>query len=72
MKIDGIGEESASMPFPVSEALLLDYPEAIEASVRFFNFQAPTVTLEYGHSGDKRFNEPGFFFADPSLFTVFS
>ncbi len=71
VKIDGVGEESASMPFPFGETIPIEFPDAIEASVRFFNFQSPTLSLEYGTSGEKRFNEPRFYFADSNLFQIF-
>lgn len=72
VRLEGVGEESSSMPFPTGDALPLEYPEAVEASVRFFNFQLPTVSLEYGTTGEKRFNEARFFFVDPAVFRVFS
>ena len=72
VRLEGVGEESASMPFPTGEALPMEYPDAVEASVRFFNFQLPTLSVEYGTSGEKRFNESRFFFADPAVFKVFS
>lgn len=71
VKIDGVGEESASMPFPFGETIPIEFPDAIDASVRFFNFQSPTLSLEYGTSGEKRFNEPRFFFADSNVFQMF-
>ncbi len=72
VRLEGVGEESSSMPFPTGDTLALEYPDAVEASVRFFNFQLPTLSVEYGTSGEKRFNEPRFFFADASVFQVFS
>ena len=55
VKIDGVGEESASMPFPFGSTIPTEYPDAVESAVRFFNFQSPTLLLEYGTSGEKRF-----------------
>jgi putative ABC transport system permease protein len=72
VRLEGVGEESSSMPFPTGDTLPVEYPDLIEASVRFFNFQLPTVSLEYGTSGEKRFNEPRFFFADADVLKVFS
>lgn len=72
VRLEGVGEESSSMPFPTGDTLPLEYPEAIEAAVRFFNFQLPTMSIEYGDSGQKRFNESRFFFADVAVFQVFS
>ncbi|NOR14634.1 MAG: FtsX-like permease family protein [Candidatus Aminicenantes bacterium] len=71
VRLEGVGEESSSMPFPTGDTLPLEYPKAIEASVRFYNFQLPSMSVEYGTSGEKRFNEPRFFFADPAVFQVF-
>ncbi|RYF84691.1 MAG: hypothetical protein EOO03_14425, partial [Chitinophagaceae bacterium] len=69
-KIDteGQGEESVSNPLPVALALQTDYPKLVEATVRFFNFQQPTLTL-----GDslQKFNEKHVFFADSTVFKVF-
>lgn len=72
-KVDGIGEESSSAPLPLADAMRLDYPEQVEAIVRFFNFQAPTLTVAFQPAqGELRqFNEPRFFFADPDIFRVF-
>jgi putative ABC transport system permease protein len=67
---DGSGERSASIPFPVVEAMELDYPEIIESSVRLFNFQAPTLTVAY-EAREKEFNERNFFFADSTYHNVF-
>ncbi|QQS35417.1 MAG: ABC transporter permease [Ignavibacteriales bacterium] len=69
-KIDteGQGEESSSNPFPVGPTLYNDYPHLIEAYVRFFNFQAPSLTLQVG---DKKINEKKIYFADSTLFKVF-
>jgi putative ABC transport system permease protein len=66
-------EESSSLPFPVAEALKTDYPNFIDEYVRFFNFQAPTLSMEYApENGTKvQFNEPRVFFADSTLFKVF-
>ena len=72
-KVDGIGEESSSAPLPLAEAMRIDYPEQIETAVRFFNFQAPTLTLAYENpSGELRqYNEQRLFFADHDVLQVF-
>lgn len=66
-------EYSSSMAFPVGETLVSDYDNFVEASVRFFNFQAPTVAISYLPDGGDmvRYNEPQFFFTDSTLFDVF-
>jgi putative ABC transport system permease protein len=72
-KIDGIGEESASAPILLAEAMKQDYPDEIESIVRFFNFQAPTLALAYLPAEGKvrQFNEQKLFFTDPDFFRVF-
>ncbi len=69
VKSDNVGEESASNPFPLGPTLVQDFPEMVEHSVRFFNLQAPTLSLEYE---DQRFNEQRFFFVDEAVFKMFS
>lgn len=71
VRLEGVGEESSSMPFPTGDTLPLENPDLVEAIVRFFNFQLPTVSLEYGTSGENRFNEPRFFYADAAVLHVF-
>jgi len=72
-KVDGIGEESASAPTPLAEAMRSDYPEEIESIVRFFNFQAPTLALAHtNEAGElKQFNERKLYFTDAAIFEVF-
>lgn len=72
-KVDGTGEESASAPIMLGEAMKADYPNEIRASVRFFNFQAPTLALAHTPvTGEVRqFNERKLFFTDPDFFEVF-
>ncbi len=69
MKINGVGEESASAPNKLGPTLMNDFPDRIEHTVRFFNMQVPQIAIEYG---DKTFNEKQFFFVDSSVFKVFS
>lgn len=66
-------ENSASMSFPVAPALLDEYPNFVEATTRFFNFQAPSMAVSYAsETGDIiRYNESRFFFADSTTFDVF-
>ena len=73
-KVEGIGEESSSAPLPLAEALLADYPGQIEAAVRFFDFQAPTLSLAHERpAGDLLlFNESKVYFVDAAFFTVFN
>jgi putative ABC transport system permease protein len=65
---EGQGENSSSQPFPVAQAMMNDYPQLVEETVRFFNFQEPSHTFQYENT---KFNEKGTFFADSTLFRVF-
>jgi putative ABC transport system permease protein len=67
---DGVGERSASLPFPVAEAILNDYKGQVEQSVRFFNFQSPSLALATINNA-KEFNESRLFFTDSTFFNVF-
>ena len=64
----GVGENSASMPFPVAYTLKSEYPDMVENVVRIFNFQSDRSLIEYE---DKKFNEGRFYFADSSFFGIF-
>jgi len=65
---EGVGENSASSPFPVAFTLKDEYPGLILNAVRIFNFQSPRLLIEYD---EKRFNERRFFYADSTFFDVF-
>ncbi|MCP4726947.1 MAG: FtsX-like permease family protein, partial [bacterium] len=62
-------EESASQPVPAGPKLIEDYPHLIKAQTRFFNMQSPSLTVRYEENS---FNEQRFFFADSSVFNIFS
>ncbi len=64
----GVGENSASMPFPVAFTLKSEYPHLIKEVVRLFNFQSDRNLIEYG---DKKFNESHVYFADSTFFRIF-
>ena len=65
---EGQGENSSSQPFPVAQSLMNDYPQLIQHTVRFFNFQEASHTLQYK---DIKINEKKTFFADSGMFKVF-
>ena len=65
---EGVGENSASSPFPVAFTLLSEFPASVRNVVRIYNFQAPRSFVEYG---DHKFNEKNFFFADSTYFSIF-
>ncbi len=64
----GVGENSASLPFPAAFALKNEYPDMIGNVVRVFNFQSPRTLLEHE---DKKYIETGVFFADSTFFRIF-
>ncbi len=70
LQSDGVGERSASQPFPVAEALVNDHGAQIEKAVRFFNFQAPTLAMAT-IDNKKEFNESRVFSTDSTVFDVF-
>lgn len=67
---DGVGEHSASLPFPTGPALRDEYSAEVKQQVRFFNFQSPTIALA-NRNQEKAFNESRFFFADDSFLDLF-
>lgn len=67
---DGVGERSASQPFPLAEAIKNDYPGQVVEAVRFFNFQAPTLAVATTDN-TKEFNEARLFFTDSTFFNIF-
>jgi putative ABC transport system permease protein len=64
----GVGEHSASVPFPTASELQKKFPKEIEKTVRLFNYQAPSLSVHYDTIS---FNEANFFFADSTFFDVF-
>ena len=66
--VNGVGEESSSLAYPFAEALIKEYPQYIENTVRFFNLQRAMFIVSYK---DKTFNEKRFFYADSSVFDIF-
>ncbi|MEP3389688.1 MAG: ABC transporter permease, partial [Reichenbachiella sp.] len=67
---DGVGEHSASQPFPVGPSLVNDYPGQIDHMTRLFDFQSPFLALA-NRKLDRSFNEPNVFFVDSTFFDVF-
>jgi putative ABC transport system permease protein len=68
LDFDGVGEESASQPFPMGPAFKEDYPEYVESYVRFFNLQRSQFLVS---NDEKVFNERRFFYCDTNVFDVF-
>lgn len=67
---EGVGEHSASQPFPAGPALKSEFPRQVEHAVRLFNFQSPSLALA-NKVADKAFNESRLFFADSTFLKVF-
>ncbi|MEN7548605.1 ABC transporter permease [Rapidithrix thailandica] len=65
---NGVGEHSASVPYPMAPLLQQNYPDFVENVVRLFNFQLPYHRIKVNN---KIYNEAGFYLADPSFFDVF-
>ena len=64
-------DAGASTPFRTGPRLESEYPHLVKHSVRFYNLQADKLTLE-NENQEKLFKEPNFFFADSTVFDVFS
>ena len=64
----GVGENSASQPFPVAFTLKSEFPDMISEVTRVFNFQSKRNLISYE---DLHFNEKRFFFADSTFFDIF-
>lgn len=60
--------EYALTPFPLAQSLQKDYHELIENHFRLFNFQNPSILIEYKK---KHFNEKNFFITDSAIFDAF-
>jgi putative ABC transport system permease protein len=43
----GVGEHSASVPFPIAAELHKTFAHEIEKTVRFFNYQAPSLSVSF-------------------------
>lgn len=65
---NGVGEESSSCPFPVGPTLKEEFPNQVESMVRFYNFQADKVLMQYKNTKDY---EKHLFFCDSTVFQVF-
>lgn len=65
---EGVGERSASCPFPVAHSIAKEYPSLIENSARLFNYQKEKVFISIKK---KVFEERNLFFADSSFLNIF-
>ncbi|MQY80469.1 MAG: FtsX-like permease family protein [Bacteroidetes bacterium] len=71
---NNVDEDAATCSFPFAPALEFDYPDIVERTVRFFDFQVSTMFFEYreGDSIMEKFNEKWFYLADSTVFDVFT
>ncbi len=67
---EGVGEHSASQPFPAGPTLAADFDAQIVAMTRMFNFQSPSLALA-NREKERAFNESRIFFVDSTFFDVF-
>ncbi len=67
---EGVGEHSASQPFPAGPTLAADFGDQVVSMTRLFNFQSPSLALA-NRAQDKAFNESRVFFVDSGFFDVF-
>ena len=67
---EGVGEHSASQPFPTGPTLAADFDAQIVAMTRMFNFQSPSLALA-NREKERAFNESRIFFVDSTFFDVF-
>jgi len=62
-------ENSSSLPYPMAEALLHNYPTEVEEAVRVFDFQVPAKSMKLDN--DELFNEKAIYYADSNVFHFF-
>ncbi|REL38920.1 ABC transporter permease [Rhodohalobacter sp. SW132] len=67
---NGDETQSASTPFPLKSAIDNDLQGYVSESVRFFDMEAPNVSIG-NRERELFFREEHFFFTDPSVFTLF-
>ncbi len=71
---NNVNEDAATCSFPLAPALEFDYPDIVESTCRFFDFQLPKVFFEYREDTNNivKFNERNFFLVDSTLFDIFT
>lgn len=62
-------ENSSSLPYPMAEAMALDYPDYIEEIVQVFDFQVPLKSFRL--ENNDLYNEELIYYADSNVFHVF-
>lgn len=71
---NNVNEDAATCSFPLAPALEFDYPDIVESTCRFFDFQLPKIFFEYREDTNNivKFNERNFFLVDSTLFDIFT
>ena len=69
-----VREDAATCSFPFAPALKIEYPDIIDETCRFFNFQTPKYFFEYRKDSSHivKFNERRFFLVDSTVFDIFT
>ncbi len=69
-----VNEDAATCSFPLAPALEFDYPDIVESTCRFFDFQASKIFFEYREDTNNivKFNERNFFLVDSTLIDIFT
>lgn len=68
--LDGEENRSATIPFPVKDALLNEFPAFVNSAVRFFDMESPNISIG-NIEDDIFFREENFFFVDEPIFDLF-
>ena len=71
---NNVNEDAATCSFPLAPVLEFDYPDIVESTCRFFDFQLSKVFFEYREdtSNIVKFNERNFFLVDSTIFNIFT
>ncbi|MBE9510535.1 MAG: ABC transporter permease [Bacteroidetes bacterium] len=69
-----VNEDAATCSFPFAPALEFDYPDIVESTCRFFDFQVSKIFFEYREDTNNivKYNERGFFLVDSTVFDIFT
>ena len=71
---NNVNEDAATCSFPFAPALKFDYPDIVESTCRFFDFQVSKLFFEYREDTTNivKYNERGFFLVDSTVFDIFT
>jgi len=69
-----VNEDAATCSFPLAPALEFDYPDIVESTCRFFDFQVSKIFFEYRQDTNNivKYNERNFFLVDSTVFDIFT